>query len=193
MAAAPELLKVVNLIMKRPPGQSQDADAINEKQYRKLTEIDIDEKVENIQYALKFIKYSLAGVFILEQIKARQRGRELSTELTHIGATLYDLLGKETVNQEKRNHQAGRQLESSNADTILHNVIATANTKLTTERTELDAALMERQAISAKIERKKADLERLKQRLDTLQKIRFGYFPLLNCVSRNLKNNNSFL
>lgn len=123
-------------------------------------------------------------MFILKKIKARQRGRELSTELTHIGATLYDLLGKENENQEKRNHQAGRQLESSNADSILHNVIATANAKLTEDRTQLDAALMERQAISAKIERKKADLERLKQRLDTLQKIRFGYFFLFILISR---------
>lgn len=100
--------------------------------------------------------------------------------MTHIGASLYDLLGKENENQEKRNHQAGRQLESSNADPILHNVVATANAKLTADRTQLDAALMERQAISSKIERKKADLERLKQRLDTLQKIRFGYLFFSN-------------
>lgn len=50
VAAAPELLKVVNLIMKRPT-VLQDADAMNEKQYRKLAEIDIDEKVEKIQCA----------------------------------------------------------------------------------------------------------------------------------------------
>lgn len=83
------------------------------------------------------------------------------------------MLGKDNENQEKRNQQLGRQLESSNADTILHSVIATASAKLTENRKQLDAALMERQAISAKIERKKADLERLKQRLDTLQKIRY--------------------
>ncbi|XP_055304755.1 clusterin-associated protein 1, partial [Sitodiplosis mosellana] len=149
MAAAPELLKVVNLIMKRPTIQYQDSDAMNEKQYRKLTEIDIDDK-----------------------IKARQRGRELSSELTHIGATLYDLLGKDNENQEKRNMQAGRQMESSNVDRILHNVITSANAKLSSDKALLDSALMERQASSAKIERKKADLERLRQRLDTLQKIR---------------------
>lgn len=49
MAAAPELLKVVNLIMKRPTVQSQDTDTINERQYRKMTEIDIDEKVKSIK------------------------------------------------------------------------------------------------------------------------------------------------
>lgn len=45
MAAAPEILKVVNLIMKRPAIQSQDSDGSNDKQYRKIAEIDIDDKV----------------------------------------------------------------------------------------------------------------------------------------------------
>lgn len=45
MAAAPELLKVVNLIIKRQQ-LDDNMDAINERQYRKLAEIDIDEKVK---------------------------------------------------------------------------------------------------------------------------------------------------
>lgn len=45
MAAAPELLKVVNLIMKRSSISTQDSDLLNEKQYRKMAEIDIDDKV----------------------------------------------------------------------------------------------------------------------------------------------------
>lgn len=109
------------------------------------------------------------------QIKARQRGRELSTELTHIGAALFDLLGKENDNQEKRNLQVGRQMESSNVNRILSNVISSANVKLASDKALLDAALMERQAVTSKIERKKAELERHKTRLDTLQKIRFVF------------------
>lgn len=145
-AAACELLKVVHLILKRPSGQSNES---NNKQYKKLGDIDIDDKV-----------------------KARQRGRELSSELTHLGATLYDLLGKENGNQEKRNVQAGRQMEQSNADKILNGVVTSANLKLSGDKGQLEAALIEKQAIAAKVERKKADLERLRQRLDTLQKIR---------------------
>lgn len=45
MAAASELLKVVHLIMKRPANQLQDSDGSNDKQYRKMAEIDIDDKV----------------------------------------------------------------------------------------------------------------------------------------------------
>lgn len=85
---------------------------------------------------------------------------------------MYDLLGKEAEHQEKRNIQAGRQLEQSNADKILSGVVTSANLKLSGDKGQLDSALAERQAIAAKVDRKKADLERLKQRLDTLQKIR---------------------
>lgn len=150
-AAACELLKVVNLIFKRPSNQLHDS---NDKQYRKLGDIDIDDKV-----------------------KARQRGRELSSELTHLGATLYDLLRKENENQEKRNVQAGRQMEQSNADKILSGVVTSANLKLSGDKGQLEAVLVEKHAISAKVDRKKADLERLRQRLDTLQKIRY-IFPI---------------
>lgn len=69
-------------------------------------------------------------------------------------------------------------MESSNVERILQNVISSANAKLASDKALLDSAMMERQAISAKIERKKADLERLKQRLDTLQKIRWEIFKI---------------
>lgn len=110
---------------------------------------------------------------MFQQMKARQRGRELSSELIQIGATLHDLLGKETENQKKRNLQAGRQMESSNAEKILTGVIASASNKLSADKVQLEKALLEKQAMVAKVERKKTDLERLKQRLDTLQKIRY--------------------
>lgn len=147
-AAACELLKVVHLILKRPTNQLSES---NDKQYRKSGDIDIDDKV-----------------------KARQRGRELATELTHLGATLYDLLGKENENQEKRNVQAGRQMEQSNADKILSGVFTSANLKLSGDKGKLKEVFVEKHAISAKVDRKKADLERLRQRLDTLQKIRYA-------------------
>lgn len=97
----------------------------------------------------------------------------MSSELTELGATLYDLLGKENENQEKRNLQAGRQMESSNVDKILNGTISSAVAKMNGDKSQLDGVSMEKQAVVAKTERKKADLERLKQRLDTLQKIRY--------------------
>ena len=41
----------------------------------------------------------MVEIEFLSQIKARQRGRELSTELTNISANLYDLIEKEEQNK----------------------------------------------------------------------------------------------
>lgn len=150
-AAASELLKVVDLIIKRPTNQLND---LNDKHNGKLADIDIDDK-----------------------IKARQRGRELASELTNLGATLYDLLGKENENQDNRNVHASRQMEQSNADKILNKVIATSAKLKSSNDKELEDALIEKQAIAVKVDRKKADLERLRQRLETLHKIRLA----INC------------
>lgn len=45
MAAAPELLKVVDLIMRRSQIDSKSSEADDEKQYRKLADIDVDDQV----------------------------------------------------------------------------------------------------------------------------------------------------
>lgn len=95
--------------------------------------------------------------------------------LTEVGASLYDLLGKEKNNQEKRNSQVVRQMESSNVEQVLRSVIASSTATMNADKSQLENFLKEKQAVSAKVERKKADLERLKQRLDTLQKIRYVY------------------
>lgn len=143
-ASARQLLKVVELIMQRPVDVLEQRDKQN---FNTMSRID-------------------------DSINVRHRSKDLSTELMHLGASLFELLGKEKDNQEKRNIQTGRQLEQSNTDKLMTGVITGANLKLSRDRERLKTVLTEKQAISAKVDRKKADLERLKQRLDTLQKIR---------------------
>lgn len=145
-SSAAELMKVVRLIMKRP------IDVISDKETQRYGRFSDNHIDDNIQ--------------------TRMRGKELSIELTHLGASLYELLGKEDENQEKRNIQAGRQLEQSNVEKILAKIVSSANLKMSADKGKLEAAMVEKQAIASKVDRKKADLERLKQRLDTLQKIR---------------------
>lgn len=63
-------------------------------------------------------------------------------------------------------------MEQSNADKILNGVVTTVNQKFNADRGQMETCMTERNAIFAKAERKKADLERLRQRFETLQKIR---------------------
>lgn len=69
-------------------------------------------------------------------------------------------------------------MESSNVEQILRGALAASTTKMSADKSQLDGLLKEKQAMSNKVDRKKADLERLKQRLDTLQKIRCETFSM---------------
>lgn len=156
-SSAAELLKVVRLVMKRPV----DQDVLPEREAHRFGRFGDNQIDDNIQ--------------------TRMRGKELSTELTHLGASLFELLGKEDENQGKRDIQAGRQLEQSNVEKILSGIVTAANLKMSADKGKLEAALVEKQAIASKVDRKKADLERLKQRLDTLQKIRYSTTSFSDC------------
>lgn len=64
MAAAPELLKVVNLIMKAQLSIQKNAD---EKQYRKLAEIDIDDRVRRSSQSIFKENQYLSSVYSTDQ------------------------------------------------------------------------------------------------------------------------------
>lgn len=77
--------------------------------------------------------------------------------------------------QERRSQQANRQMEQSNADKILNGVVTSINLKFSGDKGQMETCLAERNVVLSKVERKKADLDRLRQRFETLQKIRLVY------------------
>lgn len=74
--------------------------------------------------------------------------------------------------QDKRNAQVGRQMEQASIEKILNGTLTSTNLKFSGDKGKLEEYSGEKQTTASKLERKRADLERLKQRLDTLQKIR---------------------
>lgn len=67
-----------------------------------------------------------------------------------------------------------RQLEQSQIEKILKNIVNNKRHANAANKEQLDALINEKQSLASKLERKKADYERLKHRLDTLQKIRYA-------------------
>lgn len=63
-------------------------------------------------------------------------------------------------------------MEQSAIEKILKNIINSTQHANTADKVQLEALMVEKQNLASKLERKKSDYERLKQRLDTLQKIR---------------------
>lgn len=66
-----------------------------------------------------------------------------------------------------------RQLEQSQIEKILKNIVNTTHHANTADKVQLEALVNEKQSLASKLDRKKSEYERLKQRLDTLQKIRY--------------------
>lgn len=77
------------------------------------------------------------------------------------------------LNQETRNLQASRPLELSSVEKYMKNAIMSINQKLQLSKSQLEALKTEKNAVASKLERKTNDLDRMRQRLEALQKIRY--------------------
>ncbi|XP_037940562.1 clusterin-associated protein 1 [Teleopsis dalmanni] len=158
---AAELQKITTLLI-APTNAEEDKD--EEENYRSLNQVDIGDKMDDLR-----------------------RARELSTDLTQRGVTLYDLLCKELVNRDARQAQANRPMELASVERTLKSATAAAQLKLQTSRAQLENARVEMNALNSKLQRKRAELERTKQRLEALQKIRPAHMQEFEECEEELK------
>ncbi|XP_061884058.1 clusterin-associated protein 1 homolog [Entelurus aequoreus] len=109
---------------------------------------------------------------ISSRISELKEARQLASEVTSKGASLYDLLGKEVELREKRTAAIARPLEIDGTERALRAAIKEALE--TTEKTKemLNNIVSDEASLDAKIEKKKQDLERSRKRLQTLQSVR---------------------
>lgn len=143
-ATAKEILKITSVLVVTPDTTTKDDEEI-----RSLQEIDLSDKIDDLR-----------------------RARELSSELTKRGATLYDLLTKEQLNKEVRSTQASRPLELASVERTLKSAISSLENKVASSKTYLETSRTEKNNLNAKLQRKSAELDRSKQRLQALQKVR---------------------
>lgn len=85
---------------------------------------------------------------------------------------MYDLLAKEQINKEVRQSQAGRPLELSIVERTLKNALQSMENQIEATKARLEAGKAERNNLTLKLQRKSADLDRSRQRLQALQKVR---------------------
>lgn len=85
---------------------------------------------------------------------------------------MYDLLAKEQINKEVRQSQAGRPLELSTVERTLKNALQSMENQIEATKARLEAGKAERNNLTLKLQRKSADLDRSRQRLQALQKVR---------------------
>ncbi|KAF3690779.1 Clusterin-associated protein 1 -like protein Qilin [Channa argus] len=106
------------------------------------------------------------------RIPELKEARQLASEITAKGASLYDLLGKEVELREKRNAAIARPLDINETEKVLK--AATKEVLESVEETKetLSKVVSDEISLDAKIEKKQQELERNRKRLQTLLRVR---------------------
>ncbi|XP_041978252.1 clusterin-associated protein 1 [Aricia agestis] len=104
-----------------------------------------------------------------------KQARALATDITAKGAFLYDLLAKEAENKEHRDAALSRPLDMSALEAALNAARAALAERVEEGRAGAVTARGGGAALDAKIERRRAELQRAEKRLHTVQKIKPAY------------------
>ncbi|XP_076366204.1 clusterin-associated protein 1-like isoform X2 [Tachypleus tridentatus] len=123
--------------------------------------------VDTEQDRVIFIKYVVQ--FMLSDLK---RTRQLASEITTKGASLYDLLAREVELRDVRSTVLSKQLEITELERGLRNAIRDVEEEIQKTNTMIENVASDEANLEAKIEKRKIDLERNQKRLQTLKSVR---------------------
>ncbi|CAO1399632.1 unnamed protein product, partial [Diamesa tonsa] len=157
-ATAKELLKVTTALLDSPKSVQLDNEQI----------ISFEESFSN------------------DQINLIRKIRGLSSELTSLGVTMYDLIAKEAVNKETRT-QYSKPMELNFVEKSLKHSISTMKSQLNAAKMTMENQIAENGNLDVKIQRKQSELDRTAHRLVTLQRIRPAYLEEFEKIELNLK------
>ena len=101
--------------------------------------------------------------------------RLLASEITSIGATLYDSLGREGELKEARNRALHRNMDPEEISRSIQEAVATTGEQISSVERMLRDHDKDESTLDTKIEKRRVDLERSEKRLATLQAVRPQY------------------
>ncbi|XP_077390933.1 clusterin-associated protein 1 homolog isoform X2 [Festucalex cinctus] len=145
----------------------------------KTKQMGLEDRVEEDSSKFKFDIGSR-----LSDLKA---ARQLASEVTSKGASLYDLLGKEVELREKRSAAIARPLEIDVTEKALRVAIRAALETVEKTKEMLNNIVSDEASLDAKMEKKKQDLERSRKRLQTLQSVRPAFMDEYEKIEEDLQ------
>ncbi|KAA8589469.1 hypothetical protein FQN60_012834 [Etheostoma spectabile] len=113
--------------------------------------------------------------------------RQLASEVTCKGASLYDLLGKEVELREMRTAAIARPLEINETEKALRAAIKEVLQSVEETKDMLSNVVSDETSLDAKIEKKKLELERNRKRLQTLQSVRPAFMDEYEKIEEDLQ------
>ncbi|XP_065588552.1 clusterin-associated protein 1 isoform X2 [Cyrtonyx montezumae] len=113
--------------------------------------------------------------------------RQLASEITSKGASLYDLLGKEVELREARTESIARPLEINEAEKMMKVAIDCVLEQVQKTKDMLNNVALDEANLEAKIEKRKLELERSQKRLQTLQSVRPAFMDEYEKIEEQLQ------
>ncbi|XP_063077149.1 clusterin-associated protein 1 homolog [Engraulis encrasicolus] len=121
------------------------------------------------------------------KIADRKAARQLGSEITAKGASLYDLLGREEDLRESRQMAIARPLEINDTEKALRAAIKDVVENVQRTKEQLNNVAADEQSLDAKIEKKRQELERNQKRLQTLQTVRPAFMDEYEKIEEELQ------
>ncbi|XP_029988784.1 clusterin-associated protein 1 homolog isoform X2 [Sphaeramia orbicularis] len=121
------------------------------------------------------------------RISDLKAARQLASEVTSKGASLYDLLGKEVELREMRTAAIARPLEINETEKALRAAIKEVLESVEKTKEMLSNVVSDETSLDAKIEKKKQELERNRKRLQTLQSVRPAFMDEYEKIEEDLQ------
>jgi clusterin-associated protein 1 len=124
---------------------------------------------------------------ISSQIGDLRRARELASEITTKGSSIYDLLGREVDLRDMRTYTINRNLELSDVEKGIRDAIKACQREGEKTAQMLDNIHADEKNLDDKIEKKRADLERNLKRLRTLKDVRPAFMDEYESLEKELE------
>uniref|UniRef100_A0A8C6B6P7 Clusterin associated protein 1 n=1 Tax=Monodon monoceros TaxID=40151 RepID=A0A8C6B6P7_MONMO len=143
--AVKELLKITSVLYNAMKTKGMEDSKIGEEDISKF-KFDLSSKIADLKAA-----------------------RQLASEITSKGASLYDLLGKEVELRELRTEAIARPLEINETEKVMRIAIKDILVQVQETKDLLNNVASDEANLEAKIDKRKLELERNRKRLQTLQ------------------------
>ncbi|XP_053069344.1 clusterin-associated protein 1 isoform X2 [Acinonyx jubatus] len=161
--AVKELLKVTSVLYNAMKTKGLEGSKIGEEDVSKF-KFDLGSKIADLKAA-----------------------RQLASEITSRGASLYDLLGKEVELRELRTEAIARPLEINETEKVMRIAIKDILAQVQKTKDLLNNVASDEANLEAKIEKRKLELERNRKRLQTLQSVRPAFMDEYEKIEEELQ------
>ncbi|XP_058426174.1 clusterin-associated protein 1 isoform X4 [Diceros bicornis minor] len=161
--AVKELLKITSVLYNAMKTKGMEGSEIGEEDISKF-KFDLGSKIADLKAA-----------------------RQLASEITSKGASLYDLLGKEVELRELRTEAIARPLEINETEKVMRIAIKDILAQVQKTKDLLNNVASDEANLEAKIEKRKLELERNQKRLQTLQSVRPAFMDEYEKIEEELQ------